>query len=312
MKWGMTTMFVCDAHSDTLYQLAIDNKPSCDCAVNFDRLSSGGVGLQVFALFTGVNGPGGTPYLDGVRMMEAIDKLGIPIIRGALPLDMPSSPHGVISIEGGEVFEGKLSRLHEFDDRARLRMVALTWNHENEIGYPSAIDQEGALKPFGRELIREMDRLGILTDSSHLSDRGFYDACELSSLPVIASHSNARRLCTVNRNLTDDQIRAIIEKNGYIGINFYSNFLVSAGSCTLDDVLRHMDHILGLGGENVLGFGSDFDGIESWPDGLAHPGDYPNLLSRMAAHGYDDVLIAKLAGGNLWRVLKAAEACRVA
>jgi membrane dipeptidase len=202
---------------------------------------------------------------------------------------------------------GSLEVLREFDEETRLRMIALTWNHENEIGHPANGGSSEGLKPFGRELIREMDRRGILADVSHLNDAGFWEVCERAELPVIASHSDCRWLCNVPRNLTKPMVRAIIEKQGFIGINFYSSFLHEEGAATLDDVIRHIDELYELGGEDVVGFGSDFDGIDAWPDGLATPADFPNLLERLSAHGYTQVQLEKLAGLNLWRVLKRAE-----
>ena len=102
----------------------------------------------------------------------------------------------------------------------------------------------------------------------------------------------------------------IIIKKGFIGINFYSHFLRDDGQATLDDVLRHIDAIASLGGIDVLGFGSDFDGIEAWPEGLANPSDFPALLELLSKHGYSDADIEKIAGLNLWRLLKRAEAAR--
>ncbi len=300
-------MFVADAHSDTLYSLAIEGKALEACAVQPDRLASGGVGIQTFAMFAGGSGPLGEPYQNGLKMLEAIERLGVPMLAGALPEKPPVTPHGVLSIEGGEMLEGRLDRLHELHARARIRMIALTWNFENEIGYPAAGGTDNPLKPFGRELLAEMDRLGILADMSHLNEAGFYDAAARAQLPIIASHSNLKTLCDVPRNLTREQVRAIVEKRGFIGINFYSKFLRQGGGATLDDVLRHIDAICELGGEQALGFGSDFDGIESWPDGLGSPGDFPALLGLLQNHGYTQAQLRGFAGLNLWRVLKQAE-----
>ena len=189
-------------------------------------------------------------------------------------------------------------------------MISLTWNNENEIAYPGKGGSEQPLKPFGRELIAEMDRRGILADVSHLNDAGFWDVCERAKLPVIASHSDCRWLCSHSRNLTKDMVKAIIDKQGFIGVNFYSAFLNDSGESTLDDVLRHIDGICELGGEDVIGFGSDFDGIDAWPEGLGNPADFPNLLDLLAKHGYNQTQLEKMAGLNLWRVLKVADEAR--
>ena len=303
-------MFVADAHSDTLYSIGVNAISPDECMITAKKLADGGVGLQTFAMFAGGEGIKGHPYDKGQAMLAAKDKLGVPLYLGDLPETHPETPHGILSIEGGEMLEGSLNRLHEFDEACRPRMIALTWNNENEIGHSAKSGSTEGLKPFGLELLKEMDRLGILPDVSHLNEAGFWDIAEKAELPPIATHSNLKKLCGHCRNLTDAQVKAIIEKGGFIGINFYSWFLKDDGEPTLDDVLRHIDGIAELGGIDVLGFGSDFDGIEKWPDGLASPADFPALIELLDKHGYSRIDIEKIAGLNLWNVLKRAEKAR--
>ena len=300
-------MFISDGHCDTLYAIAIEEKKPGECVVTRERMKKGGVGLQTFALFAGRKGPQGTPYADGIAMLEAIPQIGVPMLTGDLPDVPPEVPTGIISCEGGEMLEGSLERLDEFHARARLRMIALTWNFENEIGHPAKLGPKGGLKPFGFELLKEMDRRGILPDTSHLNEAGFWDVCETAALPPIASHSNCRWLCDVPRNLRKEQVKAIVERGGFIGVNFYGYFLKEDGRATMDDVVRHIDALCELGAEKVVGFGSDFDGIEVWPDGLAHPGEFGNLLDALRRRGYGEALLEDMAGMNLWRLLKRAE-----
>ena len=302
---------VCDAHCDTLSHL-VSGGTLENATVTPERLAAGGVSLQVFALFA-TYGRGIEPYEKARRMLSAAGEFPVPVLTGALPAALPDAPTGVFSIEGGEILQGSLERFAEFDAAARVRMIALTWNFENEIGHPAKNGPEGGLKPFGLSLVREMNRKGVLCDVSHLNEAGFWDVIEHSTLPPVASHSNARALCEHTRNLTEAQIRAVIEKKGYIGVNFYSAFLATGRAATLEDVYRHVDAILQLGGEDVVGFGSDFDGIDAWPEGLANPADFPALLNFLAARGgYAPEVLEKIAGGNLFRVLKAAEAARQA
>lgn len=302
---------VCDAHCDTLSHL-VSGGTLENATVTPERLAAGGVSLQVFALFA-TYGRGIEPYEKARRMLSAAGEFPVPVLTGALPAALPDAPTGVFSIEGGEILQGSLERFAEFDAAARVRMIALTWNFENEIGHPAKNGPEGGLKPFGLSLVREMNRKGVLCDVSHLNEAGFWDVIEHSTLPPVASHSNARALCEHTRNLTEAQIRAVIEKKGYIGVNFYSAFLANGRAATLEDVYRHVDAILQLGGEDVVGFGSDFDGIDAWPEGLANPADFPALLDFLAARGgYAPEVLEKIAGGNLFRVLKAAEAARQA
>ena len=302
---------VCDAHCDTLSHL-VSGGTLENATITPERLAAGGVSLQVFALFA-TDGRGIEPYEKARRMLSAAGEFPVPVLTGALPAALPDAPTGVFSIEGGEILQGSLERFAEFDAAARVRMIALTWNFENEIGHPAKNGPEGGLKPFGLSLVREMNRKGVLCDVSHLNEAGFWDVIEHSTLPPVASHSNARALCEHTRNLTEAQIRAVIEKKGYIGVNFYSAFLANGRAATLEDVYRHVDAILQLGGEDVVGFGSDFDGIDAWPEGLANPADFPALLNFLAARGgYAPEVLEKIAGGNLFRVLKAAEAARQA
>lgn len=302
---------VCDAHCDTLSHL-VSGGTLENATITPERLAAGGVSLQVFALFA-TYGRGIEPYEKARRMLSAAGEFPVPVLTGALPAALPDAPTGVFSIEGGEILQGSLERFAEFDAAARVRMIALTWNFENEIGHPAKNGPEGGLKPFGLSLVREMNRKGVLCDVSHLNEAGFWNVIEHSTLPPVASHSNARALCEHTRNLTEAQIRAVIEKKGYIGVNFYSAFLANGRAATLEDVYRHVDAILQLGGEDVVGFGSDFDGIDAWPEGLANPADFPALLDFLAARGgYAPEVLEKIAGGNLFRVLKVAEAARQA
>ena len=300
-------MFTADAHCDTLYEIALCHTAPEQCVVTAERLAAGSVGLQTFALFAGKHGTQGTAYQDGLDMLAAVPRLGVPVLTGDLPDDPPAVPTGILSCEGGEMLEGSLNRFDEFMAKARLRMIALTWNFENEIGYPAVGGEKKGLKPFGFELVRAMDAAGVRADVSHLNEAGFWDLMEKAELSPIASHSDCRWLCDVPRNLTRDQVRALIQRNGYIGINFYSNFLRADGPATLDDVVRHIDQICELGGERVLGFGSDFDGIERWPEGLANPADFPTVLDALRRRGYSETTLEGIAGLNLWRVLKESE-----
>ena len=297
-------MFIADAHCDTLYEIAICHTRPENCVVTPERLKRGGVGIQTFALFCGKHGTQGTAYQDGIDMLGAVPRLGVPVLTGDLPDAPPEVPTGILSCEGGEKLEGSIARFDEFMAAARLRMIALTWNFENEIGYPAAGGEKKGLKPFGFELVQAMDAAGVRADVSHLNEAGFWDLMERAALAPIATHSDCRWLCDVPRNLTREQVKALIDRRGFIGINFYSDFLKADGRATLDDVVRHIDAICEMGGEHVLGFGSDFDGIEAWPDGLGDPSGFPVLLDALRRRGYSEATLQGIAGLNMWRVLK--------
>lgn len=301
-------MFVADAHCDALFRRLED--PECACTVTREALARGGVGAQAFALFAGDDGR--ASFDRARRMLKALGALGVPLLDGPLPDLPPDSPHALITIEGGELLEGDAARLEALDRAVRVRMLGLTWNFENELGYPAMGGDARGLKPGGFALLREMDRLGVLADVSHLNEAGFWDVCERAQLPPVASHSNCRWLCDVPRNLRIEQARALIERGGFIGINFYAGFLREDGRASVDDVVRHIDALMELGGEKCVGFGSDFDGISVSPQGLASPADFPRLLDALSRRGYAPSQIEDIAGLNLYRLLRRADRARAA
>ncbi len=303
--------FVADAHADTLYSIGVNGAAPDSCAVRAEALRTGGVGLQTFALFAGSQGPAGHPYEKAREMLRHLKDLGVPVLTGPLPENPPEVPHGILSIEGGEVLMGSAEKLAEFA-AAGIRLIALTWNNENELGYPAKGDCGLPLKPAGHEMLKAMGDRGILADVSHLNEAGFYDVMEHSALPVVASHSNLRTLCGSFRNLWPEQARALIAGRGFIGINFYSDFLADGREATLDDVIRHIDGFCELGGAECVGFGSDFDGIERWPDGLGDPSGFPRVLERLEKMGYTRAQVAAIAGLNFYRVLLEAQKAKTA
>ena len=185
-----------------------------------------------------------------------------------------------LSVEGGAVLAGKTEHIEELAVHG-VRMLTLTWNGENELG--SGAGAAGGLKPFGRAALREMERCGIAADVSHLNDESFWEVEKIAQRPLVASHSNSRRLCGVPRNLTDDQFRCIAERGGLVGLNFYTGFLRSAPqTACMEDILRHAEHFLALDGEDTLALGSDFDGA-TMPADLSDAGALPRLAERLTA-----------------------------
>lgn len=291
-------MFVADAHCDALLRMTQGQERS----VTAQSLRAGGVGVQALAIFAGEDENRGFHRV--APALEALRSFGIPVLTGGLPETPPCEPHAVLTVEGGELFEGEVENLRALDRETRVRMLGLTWNFENELGYPALGGEKAGLKPRGREFLREMGRLRILADVSHLNEAGFWDVCEHSALPPVASHSNCRWLCDVPRNLTREQAKAIFARGGFIGVNFYPGFLHKSGRAGLDDVVRHIDELMALGGEDCVGFGSDFDGISVCPDGLASPADFPALLAALQKRGYTRRQLEKVAGLNLYRLLR--------
>ena len=166
----------------------------------------------------------------------------------------------MLTVENCSVLNGDIRNIEKLVNLG-VKVFCLTWNGESSLGY-GQLENKG-LKPFGRECIAEFEKNGAILDVSHLSEKGFYDVCELTNKPFIATHSNAKSITNHNRNLTDEQIREIINRKGLIGLNLYSVFLNNEpDKATKFDLLRHAEHILALGGEDVLAIGTDFDGAD--------------------------------------------------
>jgi len=210
----------------------------------------------------------------------------------------------VLTVEGGEALEGKLENL-EAMQRDGVRMLTLTWNYENELGFSHL--QGGPLKPFGREAVEYMHELGIRPDVSHLSDEGFRDTLDISRGrgPVVASHSCARALCGNSRNLTDEMLRALGESGGLVGVNFNAPFLrdLKRGEpelSSVDEVIRHLLRLIDKAGIESVGWGSDFDGIDStleWKDFSGMPVLADRLEKEIGAEALD-----KVCFGNALRI----------
>jgi len=286
-------MLTIDTHCDALYMRAFKGDMEEQYAqkilmtVTPESLRAGNVSLQILALFAGSAGPGKTPTPQeaasrGLRHLhELSEDAGIPLIKEYKDVRDDGVTRVMLSVEGAEVFGGSLETFHEYYEKG-VRMVALTWNHVYDVGYPHCDNGHRPLQGFGKALVKEMNRLGVAVDVSHLGEGGFWDLIEHADKPPMASHSCCRALHPPTRNLTDDQIRALIDKGGWIGINFYPGFLTH-GTATTADVARHINHIVELGGAKHVGFGSDFDGIERTPADLTGPQDFPHLIDVLAA-----------------------------
>lgn len=292
-------MILCDTHADTLYARA--RHPGADYDVTLPRLRQGGVCVQTLALYVG-----GSPELPHIAQVFSAMEREAEAFRdeGLMRLDdyrdaREDQNAFVLSVEGCDLLAGDLSGLAAWR-KMGVRMAALTWNYENCVATPASVDDDSPLKPFGREAVKEMRRLGIAPDTSHLNRRGFFDLLEMGVVPL-ASHSCCAALCSHRRNLSDDQLRALFQAGGYVGVNFYPRFLREEGQAGIQDVCAHVLHMMELGGEEQIGFGSDFDGIEIKPAGLSGPQDFPALLSALKAHGLTEKQLRGIAGENLLR-----------
>jgi len=206
-----------------------------------------------------------------------------------------------LSVEGAELLDCSLERLNEAADMG-VRAVNLTWNYENLLSGSNAEGAEKGLTEQGRAFVRACGRLNIAVDVSHISDKGFWDVLEFAEGPVIASHSNLRSICPHPRNLTDEMFAALCQYGGTAGLNLYSRFLGDAPD--LETVYRHIERFLALGGDDHIGIGSDFDGMDSMPSGIYGVQDIRLLWEYLGNRGYSYTVLKKLFFSNFMRIFE--------
>ena len=217
----------------------------------------------------------------------------------------------VMHIEGAEAIDPELDML-EVLYQAGLRSLGIVWSRANHFGhgvpfrYPSSPDIGPGLSEAGERLVKACNQLGILIDVSHLNEKGFWDVVRISDKPIVATHSNVHALCPVSRNLTDDQLRAIRDSNGMVGVNFAVGFLRPDGKneadTPLETVVDHVNYLIEHLGEDGVGFGSDFDGA-TMPAELGDVAGLPRLVAALRQH-HDEAMLQKLGTGNWLRILE--------
>ncbi|HOA30550.1 MAG TPA: dipeptidase [Clostridia bacterium] len=213
-----------------------------------------------------------------------------------------------LTIEDGRSVNGCFEKIKKYYDLG-VRLITLTWNSPNCFGYPNSFDKnimEKGLTSFGMDAVSYMNDLGILVDVSHLSDGGFYDVCEVSKKPFVASHSNCRELSPHPRNLTDDMIRLLASKGGVIGVNIVPGFLssdIGSRESFIDDVARHVVHMISKGGIECVCIGTDFDGTGGSIE-LNEPAKVQLLFERLKKMGIREDALGKIAYRNATRVIK--------
>ena len=172
----------------------------------------------------------------------------------------------ILTVEGGAALGGSLSHVEDLLERG-VRVLTLTWNGANELGSGILEEDDRGMTDFGRRAVHALTEGGCVMDVSHASEKLFWDLCETTSRPFIATHSDSKALCAAPRNLTDEQFAEIVRRGGLVGLNFCTAFLRNeAEKARTLDILRHADHFLSRGGEKVLAMGSDFDGCPLPPD----------------------------------------------
>ncbi|MBZ5609369.1 MAG: dipeptidase [Acidobacteriia bacterium] len=329
-------------------------KAKNDGHTNVTSLKEGGVGGQFFAVYVAAQ------YVKGnhaaQRTLEMIDTVRHDIIDRypndfalATTADDIERIHqqgkiaALMGIEGGHAIEDSLRLLRDYYALG-IRYMTLTHSNTNSWADSSGdVDKPGVahhngLTDFGKQVVREMNRLGMMIDISHVADKTFWDALNTSAAPIIASHSSCRALCDVPRNMTDEMIAALGKKGGVIQINFNCGFLSEKSAAaaklvkpstlpgvrgedadiaeykkkvppaSLADVVAHIDHAVKVGGIDAVGIGSDFDGVSCTPTGLEDVSKFPNLTRALLEKGYSAGDVRKIYSGNTLRVMRAVEA----
>jgi len=361
---------VVDTHADTTqWMLPADydfTRPDNPQMVSLAKARAGGLKAEFFSIwveprFTGHYAQRTLDLIDAVRRQVEQHPAQMGLATSAADVRRLAKQGrfaALMGIEGGHSIEADLAELRDYF-RLGVRYMTLTWSNSNEWADSSGdqndphVAHHDGLTPFGRQVVAEMNRLGMLVDLSHVSDKTFWDALAVTRAPVITSHSSARALTSAPRNLSDAMLRAIAKNGGTVQVNFYSAFLSqeyydrnqalrAAAQAFTDPVekqwgpdwtngyphidaaqrafaaqhlprppfhvlMDHLVHIIDVAGIDHVGLGSDWDGIESSPQGMDSSADVPRIVQGLLDRGYSGADIRKLLGGNILRVLRVAE-----
>lgn len=315
-------MKVADMHCDTIYEI---NKQHCELRENhlnisLDKMKKGDYLIQNFAIFTHLKQTS-HPVSHVMEMIDTFyneiekNKDMISVVYSYDDIVKNDKMSALLTLEEGGVVENNLAYLRNYY-RLGVRMITLTWNFYNGIGYPNfhkeslnhgydEYDDQHGLTDFGIEYIKECERLGIIIDVSHLSDKGFYDVLKHTKAPFVASHSNARHICPHARNMSDDMIIQLAKRGGVMGINFAADFLERSDDenhlSKIESMVKHIEYIRDLAGIDVIGLGSDFDGIPQNLE-LKDCSYLPLLEKALYHHGFSKEEVEKIFYKNVLRV----------
>ena len=310
-------MFYIDGHCDTLSKALDENKDiyKNDLQFSINKANKLGGGIQTLAAFVD------TKYLkhknagfirccsilkkfedyqseveNNLLIKDKVDLIGIEKYKETKVL---------LSIENGAAISGNLENVDYFYSKG-VRMMSITWNDDNELGCGANTKNDFGLTKLGFEYVRKLIDKGIVIDISHASEKTFWDVVSESNKPVVASHSNVYNLCKHQRNLKDEQIKAIAKSGGVVGICFYTDFLNSNKRAEVKDVVQHIKYIKNLVGIDYIGLGSDFDGMptEKTVEGLENVSKLDNIIKELNVQGFSYDEIVKIMLTNWLNVLK--------
>lgn len=263
-----------DLHCDTAYKMYVENKGflKSDLAVSCEKGDCFDNWIQAFAIW--INDTQENPFLFYKNALKHLKE------------SLCGKVNPIFAVEGGSVIGNNIDLLYELE-RDGIKLLTLTWNGENLIA--GGTKSQKGLTDFGKNVIKEMNKIGMAVDLSHLNDRSFYSVIE-NAERVLASHSNCRSICNHKRNLTDEQLRLIAERGGIIGLNFYPEFL---GDSFYDDIYRNIYHLCKMGLENNIAIGSDFDGA-AMPKEMQDISYIPALYNKLLENGLKKPLLERI------------------
>lgn len=322
-------MKVVDMHCDTIGEIYEKSRGGKQLSIaenklhiDLQKMKQGDYLIQNFALFTHLKRAEGRPFDYAMKLADTFftqlepyaDQIGI--VRSWADIEKNRADNkmsALLTLEEGGACEGELAYLRDFY-RLGVRMMTLTWNFPNELGWPNRVeqgrhwpDEEHGLTETGIAFLEEMERLGMIIDISHLNDAGIWDVFRHTKKPFVASHSNARAVASSARNLTDEMIRALAERGGVAGINFCASFLRDEEDgkepihSRLCDMVAHMKHMKQIGGIGCIGLGSDFDGFSSIPE-MKDCSGMQMLADEMSRQGFLTGEIEAVFSGNVLRL----------
>ncbi len=320
-------MKVVDMHCDTIGAIYNRNRKGKmthlkenDLNIDVEKMKKGDYLAQCFAMFVPFNVE--NPFETCMDMIDCFyqelekNKDQLALAKNAADIERnerEGKMSAILTIEEGGVTKGNLSYLRDFY-RLGVRMITLTWNFENGVGFPNFKMSENpdfkspnvvdGLTEYGIEMVKEMNRLGMIIDVSHLSDAGFYDVLKYTTGPFVASHSNARAVCNHCRNMSDDMIQKLANRGGVMGINYCADFLDEEKHFSyVEDMVKHIKHIVSVGGIDCVGLGSDFDGISQNLE-MKDASYLPMLEEALRKEGFSQEDIEKIFYKNVLRVFK--------
>ncbi len=310
---------VVDAHCDTVHYFT-ELKDVYDftqkntiAQLDLPRMDTGGIKVQFFALYIEPEYKPGNALKRCLQLLDCFyqtvkpceDRLEVVYnYSDLLRVNKEGKIAAILTVEGGEALEGDLGVLRMLY-RLGIRGLGLTWNQRNEIA-DGVGEREtgGGLTRFGKKVVKEMNDLGMIIDLSHISPKGFYDVLKTTTSPVIVSHANAKKICAHARNLTDEQLKALRENGGVVGLTFYPDFIHDKNP-DLNILLDHFVYISEVAGIDHLGIGSDFDGMQGKTlKGLTDVSCLPSLIQGLLARGFKEKDLQKVLYENFLRVIK--------